>query len=387
MTALRQGFTTGTAAAAAAKAALLLLLTGRSVAEVDTPLPLGAAHPTASGMETGRTRMTIPVARCLREADGARAVVVKDAGDDPDVTHGAEIQVFARFAEASGPLRVNLDGGRGVGRVTLPGLAVPVGLAAINPGPREQIESAVREALHGRGGVATVLVEVPEGAKLAQKTLNPRLGIQGGISILGTHGIVRPFSHDAWAASVTQALNVARAEGHDLAVFTTGRKSERLYLDRFPQTPERCLVQAADFFGHACRTAAGLGFRRIGWSLFFGKLVKQAQGFENTHARSAEIDFRLLADWCAQAGATPGLAREAATANTARQVLGLFQSGGESAALRRLLANLAIRTAEQVGQFAPQAEVHFAIFDFNGSTLLITGPLPSSAPPLSSDPT
>ncbi|WP_022661214.1 cobalt-precorrin-5B (C(1))-methyltransferase CbiD [Paucidesulfovibrio longus] len=370
MSGLRQGFTTGTAAAAAAKAALLLLLEGRNVPEVDTPLPRSAA---VSGDCRPEARLRVPIARGHLEDGGARAVVIKDAGDDPDVTHGAEIHALAHFFPAETPLRVELDGGRGVGRATLPGLAAAVGEAAINPGPREQIESAAREALGDRSGVARVRIEVPEGERLAAKTLNPRLGIVGGISILGSHGIVRPFSHDAWAASVTQALSVARAEGRDMAVFTTGRKSERLYLDLYPDTPERCLVQAADFFGHACRTASEKGFRRIGWSLFFGKLVKQAQGFDNTHARQAEIDFSLLAHWCAEAGAPPELARATAAANTARQVLGLLQSAGEDAALQTLLRALTARAGAEVRRRAPKAEPHFAVFDFNGSVLLATG--------------
>lgn len=375
MSGLRPGFTTGTAAAAATKAALLLLLRGERVSEVDTPLPVGATH--APGEASAPGRLRVPVARCVLEGEGARAVVVKDGGDDPDATHGAEIQALVHVSAGPAPLRVILDGGTGVGRVTLPGLAVPVGRAAINPGPRGQIEAAAREVAEDagdRGGEVRVLVEVPEGEALARRTMNPRLGIVGGISILGTHGIVRPFSHDAWAASVTQALRVARAEGHDLAVLTTGRKSERLYLEHFPRTPERCLIQAADFFGHACAEAGKLGFRRIGWSLFFGKLVKQAQGFENTHAHQAEIDFPLLARWCADAGANPALARAAAGANTARQVLGLLREA-ESGALPVLLRALAQRAGERVRRFAPLATVHFAVFDFDGTPLL----LPKSA--------
>lgn len=381
---LRQGFTTGTAAAAAAKAALLLLLYDMTSLSVDTPLPHEAVHPISRHGAKTCTRLLVPVSRCLRENGAARAVVIKDAGDDPDVTHGAEIHALVRYQSGPTPLRVVLDGGKGVGRVTLPGLAVPIGQAAINPGPQEQIASAAREAFLQNtamalsGGTVSICIEVPEGERLALKTMNPRLGIQGGISILGTHGIVRPFSHAAWAASVSLALDVARSEGHDLAVFTTGRKSERLYLNHFPDTPERCLVQAADFFAHACKAAAERGFRHIGWSLFFGKLVKQAQGFENTHAHSADIDFPLLASWCAAAGAPTETVREAATANTARQVLELLRSQGNTDVVQALLRHLAHRAGQHLQAFAPQTLPHFAIFDFDGSLLLCAGQTPQT---------
>lgn len=380
MSTLRHGFTTGTAAAAAAKAALLLLLHGRAVSRVDVPLPCPHAGE-RTGTSQNRTepsapgsnqRLTIAVLRCMPEENGARAVVVKDAGDDPDVTHGAEIHALVHWHPDNGPgnkFRLDLDGGPGVGRVTLPGLAVPVGDAAINPGPREQIESAVAEALDGRSGAVRVRIEVPAGRKLARRTMNPRLGIVDGISILGTHGIVRPFSHAAWAASVSKALDVIRAQGHGFVVFTTGRKSERLYREVFPRVPGRCLVQAADFFGHAMRAAAKRNFLQVDWSLFFGKLVKQAQGFENTHAHEADIDFAALARRVADAGAAPELIRETAQANTARQVLTMLRQEAPTPVLAALLEELVRRAETQAQKYGPGLRVRYAVFDFDGRAL------------------
>lgn len=362
MSELRQGFTTGTAAAAAAKAALLLLLHGHAPNHVEVPLPADREEPTK--------RLRIAVERCGIENSSARAVVRKDAGDDPDVTHGAEIHALVSWQPGSGPLHVDLIGGVGVGRVTLPGLAVDVGEPAINPGPQRQIRAAVREAVHEQSGTARVCIEVPQGRELARKTMNPRLGIVDGISILGTHGIVRPFSHAAWAASVTQALRVVAAQGGDRVVFTTGRKSERLYAECFPDLPARCMIQAADFFAHAMRAAEEQGLTRVHWSLFFGKLVKQAQGFENTHAHGADIDFSALAHWCGQAGAPHDLVRQCAAANTARQVLGLLQTRTNAQTLNRLLHELAARAIRHAASFAPGVRVGYAVFDFNGSRLL-----------------
>ncbi|MEF2145708.1 MAG: cobalt-precorrin-5B (C(1))-methyltransferase CbiD [Desulfovibrionaceae bacterium] len=353
MSELRQGFTTGSAAAAAAKAALLLLLGEKITSAMDIPLP-----------EEGR--LVVPLARQEREGEAVRVTVVKDAGDDPDVTHGAEIQALVSFLPGQEALCVDLDGGRGVGRSTLPGLAVQVGRAAINPGPQMQIEKAVREAAGDRCGTVRVLVEVPDGTRLAEKTMNPRLGIVGGISILGSHGIVRPYSHEAWTASVDQALEVARAAGLDQTVFTTGRKSERLYLELYPDTPAQALVQAADLFAHACASATQRGFRHIGWSLFFGKLVKQAQSFANTHAGAARIDFALLARWCAECGAGSDIVRQATQANTAREVLGLLKPGPVRQDLLRLLA---ARASANVAAFAPGAQTTYAVFDFDGTLL------------------
>ncbi|GFK92858.1 Cobalt-precorrin-5B C(1)-methyltransferase [Fundidesulfovibrio magnetotacticus] len=359
----RQGFTTGSAAAAAARAALTLLLTGRALETADIPLPPGAGAAIPKGArpdarpddpddarlaDTGAGRLVVPVDRTGLAGRTAWAEVVKDGGDDPDATHGARIRCVASL-EPGAETSVIVEGGSGVGRVTLPGLPVPVGRAAINPAPLAQIEAAAREALAeagadakgftgegaddghgavagpgagtGRTGLVRLTVEVAHGEELARRTLNPRLGITGGISILGTQGVVKPFSHAAWQATIDSGLAVARASGDKTAALSTGRRSERLLMARRPELPERAFVQAADFFAHSLGEAARLGFEEIVWGCFFGKLAKMAQGQAYTHARSGDTDFALLARLAREAGADPASARAVAAANTARHAL------------------------------------------------------------------
>lgn len=350
---LRTGRTTGSCATAAAMAGVAFLLRDETPAEVLVPLPPGGT-------------LAVPVDRYEPTGAGVRVTVVKDGGDDPDATHGHDIQaVVSVDRRAKEPLKVFIDGGRGVGRATLPGLPVKVGEAAINPEPRKQIEAGVRLAASGMAsGRVSVIIEVPEGQKIARKTMNPRLGIEGGISILGTQGIVKPYSHDAWRATVEEGLDVARAQGISHAVFTTGRRSERLYLETFPGTPELALVQAADFFEFSMRAAAERGFTRVTWSLFFGKLVKQAQGLPYTHAKTHEVDFGLLADWCGEAGCSRLHRQNILDANTARQVLELL---GDDPALPRLLGLLIERARKAAEAFSgDRVETDYAVFDFDG---------------------
>ena len=375
---LREGFTTGSAAAAAARAATLYALFGEVPQAVDIPLP--PPHPSDSG------RLTIPIASVRNDELGVRATVIKDAGDDPDATHGARIEAHVTLDPAFsgvGP-HVLIGGGKGVGRVTLPGLSVPVGRAAINPGPEAQIRAAVLEVLPDYfKGIALVVIETPDGEEIARHTLNQRLGITGGISILGTGGIVRPYSHEAWARCIDAAQDVARAAGQASVVLTTGRRSERLFQERYPATPEVCLIQAADFFAHALKAAAARGFTDVVWAVFPGKLVKQAQGFANTHARAAELDLAQLADLARQAGADEVTIAAVAGANTAAQALALVLNpdrtgrdgdghadGADETAGRRLIKLLVAR-ARAAGQgFAgPAVTVRYVVFDLAGACL------------------
>jgi cobalt-precorrin-5B (C1)-methyltransferase len=363
---LREGFTTGTAAAGAAKAATLLLLAGDSPGTVDVPLPGGG-------------RLEIAVATLRREADGAYAAIIKDAGDDPDVTHGAAIGCRVCFHGAAGTVEV--DGGLGVGRVTLPGLPVAVGQAAINPAPRRQIADAVAEAARacGFGGGLRAVVTVEQGEALARKTLNPRLGIVGGISILGVSGIVRPFSHDAWRTSIAEALDVAKALGHDTVGFSTGRRSEALLGAAEADLPATGLVQAADFFAFALKEAADRGFGRIIWAAFGGKLVKMAQGLTNTHAHRGDTDFSALAGWCRQAGWPEAASTAAATANTARHALEMAPTPAAKAALVAVLAGQAIG---HMRRFAgPGPALVLRVFDFDGAPLACLTAAEQALPP------
>ena len=226
---LRSGFTTGAAAAAATKAALIFLLEGRPPQDVKITMLSGDTW-------------VIKVHRC-RQVDSRTVVcsVIKDGGDDPDITHKAEIGTTVSWTKTATRREVNIRGGVGVGMVTKPGLEIPPGEAAINAGPRKMINQAVIEVLshHGLHGVVDTEIFVPKGEELARLTLNGRLGIVGGISILGTTGIVRPLSHEAYVATVRAALSVAHASGLKRVVLTTGRRSEcmpRLYGPGSPKT-------------------------------------------------------------------------------------------------------------------------------------------------------
>ena len=329
---LREGFTTGTAATAAALAALTLLLRGSAPARVSTPLPPIADEP--------RAWLDVPVLACAlgpapEVADGpepgragascAHARVRKDGGDDPDATNGALVTASIFLQRAAPDARIRIEGGPGVGRVTLPGLPVPVGEAAINPGPQAQLRFALTRALAepDSGGTAlTVIISVPGGEELARHTLNPRLGIRGGISILGTQGTVRPYSHAAWRATVAQGLSVAEATGCRTICLSTGRRSEVLLMRRYPELPETAFVQAADFARFSLSEAGRLPLERLVWGCFFGKLAKLGQGLEYTHAREAPLDMAALAALCAGAGAA--CAPEVARCVTAAHALELL---------------------------------------------------------------
>jgi len=354
---LREGFTTGTAAAGAAKAAAWLLLTGQVPETVDTPLPGGG-------------RLTLPVAAAGLAAGEAFATVVKDGGDDPDATHGAHLVCRVTRFSGGEPGSVAVAGGRGVGRVTLPGLSVPVGQPAINPAPMGQIRAAVREAVRaaGQDAALAVVVEVPDGESLARQTMNPRLGIVGGISILGVSGIVRPFSHAAWKASIALAMDVARSLGHDTIGLATGRRSEALLAGRFPELPETALIEVADYFAFSLVQAAGRGFARLIQATFVGKLAKMAQGLANTHAHRTATDFSALAERCRQAGWPESLACEASRATTARHVFALAPDAPSRAALAAILAREALAVMRRFAGPAP--ELSLVVFDFDGSVLL-----------------
>lgn len=364
---LREGFTTGTAATAAAVAALHLLLGGSPPETVNVPLP---PFPPEQGGE--QVRLDIQITGSILNKDGkpcATAEVVKDGGDDPDATHGAVIQARVRLAGAEG--MVTLEGGKGVGRVTLPGLPVAVGEAAINPEPRKQIAAGVREvcALYGYTGGVDVLISVPDGEERAKNTMNARLGILGGISILGTRGTVRPFSHSAWMATIAQGLDVARAAGCTGIGLSTGRRSERLLMAQYPDWPERAFVQAADFAAFSLEQAVGKGFERIAWGCFFGKLVKLAQGHAYTHARTESLDFALLAGWCREGGASEELAREVQQANTARQALQIIENGRVMEHIVKAVAQRAKKCA--LHWTGNKAHVTVHVFDFDGRQLAV----------------
>ena len=367
--ALRTGWTTGACASAAAKAATACLVTGRPQPVVEIPLPSGR-------------RVTFATDRCelLDPGRRAEAVVVKDAGDDPDVTNGAHVTATVTWRAKAG---VHLDGGVGVGIVTKPGLGLPVGEAAINPVPRTMIGAAVHEALAddaaaaaGRRGL-DVVISVPEGERMARRTTNGRLGILGGISILGTTGIVRPFSTASWRASVEQAVRVMAAQGERTAVLCTGGRTEKGAMALLPELPEVCFIEVGDFTGAAIRTMVRAGVPRLVFVGMAGKLTKLAAGVLMTHYTRSKVDPTVLARITGGVGGSPELAAAVAEANTGRhayelwEAAGVLRAAGDAlcAAVRDVLIRFAAAEsgdvdAEVVGAEPFDADV--AMVDFTG---------------------
>lgn len=311
---LRSGFTTGTAAAAAAKGALLALL------DSTPPKKVGITFLTGTQTEIALHSVKVENSRC------AVASVIKDAGDDPDVTHMAEVGARVELLpEHKGP-KIIITGGQGVGTITKPGLEISPGNAAINPGPLRMITNEVLEVLDRYRCRKNVAVEVfvPKGEELARKTLNARLGIIGGLSILGTTGIERPMSHEAYLATIDKALAVARACGLTEVVLTTGRRSERFAQQLWPQKTEESFVQIGDFFKTSLEMAAARKFSNITVVVFFGKAVKMAQGTPHTHAAKSNLTLSRLADWT-KASSGDKVAEKIRQAYTARHAFDLLK--------------------------------------------------------------
>jgi len=307
---LRSGFTTGTAASAAVKGALHLLARGIAPGQVRIPF-LSQGH------------VDIPLKRCEKICqDQALCTVIKDGGDDPDVTHNAEIGAIVTYDSAVESIRIR--GGRGVGRVTKPGLGLPVDGPAINPGPCEMIRMAVEDVLGTGAKGIDIEVFVEDGEHIAERTLNARLGILGGISILGTTGVVRPMSHDAYIATIASSLSVAAAAGLPQVVFTTGRRSERFAMKRFPQLPDEAFVQIGDFFKASLEKAVETGIKSVMLAVFFGKAVKMAQGAPHTHAAKSDVSLDTLAGWVFDITGETNLSHQVKLANTARHAFDMI---------------------------------------------------------------
>ncbi len=263
-----------------------------------------------------------PVRVAERRAGAAWASVIKDGGDDPDCTHRAEHWAEVRLRDDG---VVELHGGRGVGTVTKPGLGLEVGGPAINPVPRQNITEEVAK-LAPRG--ADVTIGITDGEELSKKTLNARLGIVGGLSVLGTTGIVHPYSTAAFRASVAQGIDVARNLGAEHVVLTTGGRSERFAMELLPELPEPAFVQMGDFCGYALNHAASVGMRRATIVGMIGKLSKMADGRTMTHAAGSEVNTGLLAEVARGVGADPALCEAIAAANTGRHVQELVAAAG-----------------------------------------------------------
>lgn len=310
---LRTGFTTGACAAAAAKAATRCLVKGAMLSEIETTLP-------------NRTRATFALARCERVDRRVICSIIKDAGDDPDCTHGAELTAEVELRTEPG---IEIRGGLGVATVTKTGLGLEIGGPAINPVPRRNIMEMVGEELAGASyGGAVVTISVPGGEDMAKKTTNARLGLLGGISILGTTGIVRPYSTAAFKASVMQEVDVAAAGGLRELVLTTGGKSEQYAMALYQQLPEQAFIQVGDFIGIGVKQCAKRGIARAIIVGMMGKLSKMANGKMQTHVAGSEVDMEFLASMAAELSASDELIASIRQANTARHVLELCREAG-----------------------------------------------------------
>lgn len=351
----RSGFTTGACAAAAARAATLGLVHGEVPEQVLCCLPNGQ-----------QVNFAVSERRVAGDGDSrcAHAVVVKDAGDDPDATNGAHLTADVRILPGRAG-EIVLKGGLGVGTVTKLGLGLEVGGPAINPVPRRNIGDNVETVAGGlleRDGLE-VTISVPGGDEMAKKTLNARLGILDGISILGTTGIVRPYSTAAFRASVVQAIDVAARQGNNSVVFTTGGRSEKFAMRQLPELDEACFVQMGDFVKAAFNAAIKNRMTQIHIGAMAGKLTKMGQGLAVTHAWKASVDRDLLAESAREVGAPASVVEEIRNAETARFAAEHLAALGLAVEFHRALAKRAIRSLKSCYPGSYQLCVHVCDFD------------------------
>jgi cobalt-precorrin-5B (C1)-methyltransferase len=302
-TTLRFGWTTGTCATASVYAAYTAMVTGTFPETVTIDTPSGKAA-------------TLDITYTAADGISFSAGVIKDAGDDPDVTHGAEIR--ATVTKANNGAGVIFHGGEGVGVVTRPGLPIAVGEPAINPVPRKMMCDIINSLAENTGGPSDIeiTIAVPNGRALAEKTWNPRLGIVDGISILGTTGVVRPFSCSAWIASIHRGIDVAGANALDHIAGSTGATSEKTVQQKY-QLPTIALIDMGDFVGGMLKYLRRHPVKRLTVAGGFGKMIKLAQGATDLHSARSQIDFDKLAILANQLGiTTDGIA----TANSALDV-------------------------------------------------------------------
>jgi len=360
---LRSGWTTGACAAAAATAAYGALLSGRFPDPVSIELPRGQTP-------------SFALYDSALDGDLAMAAIEKDAGDDPDVTHGAIIRVHLRLLTgvAGPPGEIVFKAGPGVGTVTRPGLPLAVGEPAINPGPRRMIEDNIRAAgfaSDGPGGLE-ITISIDDGEALAARTWNPRLGILGGLSVLGTTGIVHPYSCSAWIASIRQAVDVARAGGITHVAAATGSTSEQAAA-RLLGLPETALIDMGDFAGGLLKYVRHHPISKLSIAGGFGKLSKLADGHLDLHSKRSQVNPGFLAGLAKEAGADDGLQRAIATADSAGHILEIVL-GAEFP-----LADLVAAKARQVAleQLHGAGDAEILIFDRSGA---LQGRAPVSGP-------
>lgn len=322
---LRRGITTGSCAAAAAKAAVNRLFTGEVSQQVTISLPSG---------ET----LVVPIAESEGAPSAARCAVVKDGGDDPDVTTGLSIWAEAKASHAPG---VHLETGEGIGMVTLPGLKVPVGQPAINPVPRAMILAETKKVLPENTGV-TVTLFVPGGEAVAAQTFNPRLGIVGGISIIGTSGRVNPMSEEAWKEALALELKVLTGKGYRQAVYVFGNYGEDFLKNEFGEAPEN-LLKISNYLGFMLDQAVNLGIDQVLLAGHLGKLVKVSAGIFHTHSRVADARLEILAAHAAMEGASQAVVTQIMASTTTDGAVSILREHHLTGVYQRIVINAARR--------------------------------------------
>ena len=360
---LRTGLTTGTSASAATKAALYTLLTKKAVDEIQVTLPKG-------------NLVTLPISWTQVADSAVTCAVIKDGGDDPDVTHGAEICSTVEFTSDTGIVQV--EGGTGVGKVTKPGLGLPIGSSAINPIPMKMIKDSVKDVLTSitpspKSFGVRITISVPKGAELALKTDNPRLGIIGGISILGTTGIVLPYSTASFAAAIRQGLDVGIAQKANTFILTTGGRSEDFMKMLFGETyPDHCYVQMGDFAGYSVKQCHDKGVKKVFVGGFIGKLTKIAMGVKQTHVRGSHVSMDFMAKLARKVRASEEIIDLIINANTARHVSEIIDSNS-IVGFYNLICREAVRQLENYA--GKDLLIEVILFDFEGK---IVGRFPAS---------
>lgn len=348
---LRQGYTTGACATACTKAALLSLITQEPVNEVEITLPLGE-------------KVTFHISTCSFTTEKATCTTVKDAGDDPDVTNGATIGCTVSFNDIQ---EVTFLRGEGVGIVTLPGLAIGVGEPAINPVPRKMMTDVAHFLTHryslNRG--VNIEVFVVNGLMIAQKTLNSRIGILGGISILGTTGIVRPFSASAYIASVTQGIDVALANNCREIVINSGGRSENILRRRFHHLPEFAFIQYGNWIGETLEKIRSVPLQKVTMGIMLGKAAKLAQGELDTHSGKSTWDKPFIYSLARECGYSDERCQPILDLNMARRLTELFPFNEQEPFFRKL----AERCYAVCAPLVPDVQLQLLLIDANDTIL------------------
>ncbi|MCS2892935.1 cobalt-precorrin-5B (C(1))-methyltransferase CbiD [Parabacteroides faecis] len=358
---LHHGYTTGACATAAAKAALIALLNKEKQIQSSITLSSGEL-------------ITLPVAETEWEGDSAICSVIKDAGDDPDVTNGSKIVAKVTLSKEPASAPIRFVAGTGVGTVTLPGLGLEVGGPAINTTPRkmmtEELTSVLEEyrqsiSNHTKTTEACgliVTISVPGGEELATRTFNPKLGIVGGISIIGTSGIVRPFSTDAFIASIRKETEVAKAIGCTTLIVNSGAKSERYLKARYPELPPQAFVHYGNFIGETLKIASSLDFPQVVMGIMIGKAVKLAEGFLDTHSKKVVMNKDFLKDLAHQAGCAEDTIQKIDTITLARELWQLLPAEEQETFFNLLLK----RCHEHCTPLLPKGELSILLITEEG---------------------